>query len=219
MHDATCIATEMNCESAAVGEKAETQCLIVGADAQRYAALGKLLGLLGASARYTESALDRMAGRVPKAILERTERALTVCRGSQAEHRRILAVIASNFGVIPTRPAARVRRFFVRLDRCDLRTHLSRVAVVHSYACQVLSRVLTAKHRYRVSSSWVAVLSVLRRDQKERARATRALVHMLSVDPIIDQYRARETRWRFARVLVDYDSALRALGVDIDGLH
>jgi len=86
-----------------------------------------------------------------------------------------LAVIASNFGVIPTRPAARVRRFFVRLGRCDLRTHLS--------------------------------------------RATRSLVHMLSADPIIDQYRARETRWRFDRVLVDYDSALRALRVDIDGLH
>jgi hypothetical protein len=42
---------------------------------------------------------------------------------------------------------------------------------------------------------------------------------MLSADPMMDQYRARETRWRFDRVLADYDSALRALGVDIDGLH
>jgi hypothetical protein len=209
----------MKCESVTVGEKAEAQCLIVGADAHRNAALGQLLGLLGASGQHTESALDRMAGRVPKAILERTERALTVFRGSQAMHGRILAVIARNFGVIPTRPAAPVRRFFVRLGRCDLRTHLSRVAVLHSCACQVLSRVLTAKRRCRFSSSWVAVFSVLLRDQKERARATRSLVHMLSADPTVDQYRARETRWRFDRVLVEYDSALRALGVDIDGLH
>ena len=177
-------------------------------------AVGQLLGLLRTGEQSAHLAFRRLSRRLPPASARYAQHALSSIAIDEATHDQWLATAADSAGIFAIPAPVGVRRFFVKLESRDIRTHLVRIAALDACVCQILSCVLAARRSSCIPPALLTSLAAIRRDEAVHVRTTRGLAREFGVDPVAARALQLETRGEFGLVLAHYGAAFDALGVD-----
>jgi hypothetical protein len=184
-------------------------------------AMACLVGLLRAGEQSAEQAFGRIAGRLSATQFAHALPSLRAIAADEARHDRLLARAAAAIDGEWFRVGPCVRRFFMRLESRDPRTHLSRIASLDGVVCQLLSALLSKGlgPAQTLPHPVPATLVTIRADEGRHVRIARALARELGQDAASFRTFDLETRDRFSGVLGHFEGAFATLGLDTVALR